>query len=370
MVLLALTVALSASTYAAVTLKGDDNESEWSEESNGLEARLALCRWKVTNGSCIIATYLELKNVGDTANPLLLTVTPDNMSFRVTDKNGKEVAVNTIRSFNGKLFGTPGLVVPFDSSMRVRIGPTGHGIPVDVAAHLDLGIKFCWGLPQDEYYLSAVLDIEKSTKLSDAGNPWHGRIELPRVLIPTKPSLIAPEKLDALIQELGTKMLSKNSRESEEAFRQMSLTDDPRVVAWYVKAVATDRYGSKCEALDRLGYFDGDEAFEGLKLGVATKVEDIGNATNREVAESLVNNIRHYAVRGLARSPHPQAAAFLLSLHDDSSKTIRLAVVQAAAKMATTESLALVQLHIDDEDPIVREEADRLFNLHKERSDE
>ena len=55
----------------AVDSKGDGRKSEWSEESHGLKARLALSRWNVTNGSGVIATHLELKNVGGTLRTCL-----------------------------------------------------------------------------------------------------------------------------------------------------------------------------------------------------------------------------------------------------------------------------------------------------------
>jgi hypothetical protein len=47
----------------------EDEESGWSEVSNGLKARIRLNRIRRNNGSGIIASYLELENVtgGQTA---------------------------------------------------------------------------------------------------------------------------------------------------------------------------------------------------------------------------------------------------------------------------------------------------------------
>ena len=350
---------------AAVAATANPNEglvhSEWSNESNGLKARLAVRRSKVTNGSGIIATYQELKNVSDVINPLTLSATPDNMTFTVTDSDGRPVAKKLTSAFSGKEFGTLQLTLPFDSFLRVRIGPTDHGIPRDTSAHLDLGIKCCWALPNKEYDLSAVLEIPR-TKQDGYTTPWHGRIELPQVHIPmTSPPPVAAE-LEHLIHDLGEKMLSKNGRISEAAFDQMSLINDPRVVPWYVKAVKTDRYGSKCSALDRLGYFAGDEAFEGLKLGATTEGKDVGSASNKKVAATLADNIRIYALNGLARCNHPDAPALILSLHNDSSRSIRLNVIQAAAKMATADSLAIIKSHVNDADSVVAREAKRLLS--------
>ena len=361
-IILGLGLAITANANGALS-SGANEKHQWSEIVNGLRGRLSLKRWKISNGSCIIATYLELKNENAT---LLLTKTPENMKFRVTDKDGKEIEVVRTMSFNGWSGGTPQLVLPHASSIRVRIGPTGHGIGRDLAAHLDLGIDNYWALPTGEYYLSAVLEIERKPKrANDVGNPWHGRIELPPVLIPTHPDKIAPEKLGLLIDELGSRMISNNGYESEEAASQLSLIDDPRVVPWYVKALKIKSYHFKYLALDRLGYFETDEAFEALKLGMATKPEDLANTTKREVAESLVNNVRVFAANGLTRSPHPAAKAFFLTFHDDSSPSIRLKAIQFAASLETEESLSLIRSHLNDEDETVRKEAKVLLEKLK-----
>ena len=359
--LLAITT-LATSIHAATP--DDASGSEWSVESNGLKARLAPRRWKVTNGSGIIATYIEFQIVGDLINPRALSLTSKNIVFRVTDKDGKEIKPDRSGPFSGMKFGTTKLVLPMDSFLRLRIGPTGHGIGGDVAAHLDLGLNYCWDLPDKEFYLSAVLSINEAKDGDSFEELWHGRIELPRVLIPMTSPVTDPDKLGDLIEELGTRMLSKDSHESEKAFDEISLIDDPRVVNWYVQAVQDDRYNSKCSALDRLGYFDGDLALKGLKIGINTQGEDVGNAARPEVANSLATNIRHYAVNGLARSPHPEAKSILLSFHNDKAKTIRLSVAQAAAAMGTAESMKIVKLHTDDEDPLVKSEAKRLLDAH------
>jgi hypothetical protein len=188
-----------------------------------------------------------------------------------------------------------------------------------------------------------------------------------------KPAEIESEKLGLLIEELGTRMLARPCRESQAAFDQMSLIDDSAVVAWYVKAVKSDRSTWKYKGLDRLCYFEGDDALEGITIGLGTKGEDIGNATTSKVAESSAVNIRHKALNALARSPHSSATKvrLLSTLHESPSPRIRLVVVQAAARIATPESLALVKSQLDDKDPTVRSEAERLLNdiQRNDRSD-
>ena len=358
---LGLILTLATSTFGASKPGDADDKNEWSEVVNGLQGRLQLERWKVSNGSCVVASYLELKNQSAT---LTLTKTPKNMKFRVTDKDGNEVEVEKSVTFSGWLGGTPQLVLPGASSMRIRIGPTGHGIGSDLAAHLDLGVDHYWALPEGEFYLSAVLEVERTARgADDAGKPWHGRIEFPPVLIPTNPNKIDPEKLGPLIDELGSTIVSQKGHVAEEAANQLSLIDDPRVIPWYVQVLKGTSYHFKCLALDQLGFFETDEAFEALKLGMATKPEDFGDTTTtREVAESLVDNVRIYASDSLIRSCHPDAKAFFLKFHDDASSSIRLRAIQFAARLETDESLLLIRSHLDDEDETVRNEAKYLLD--------
>jgi len=233
-----VTLATGICRSAPNSVIGGDTDV-WSEESNGLRARLSLRYSHVLNGTGIIVTYLELQNVSDVGNPMLVAVDRQSMTFRMTDADGQDVPMSG-GAFNGPDFGTLELVLPHDSSIRFRIGPTGWGIPGDQAALVDLGSSFGWVLPRDskKHYLHAVLEIPKLKKdRSERGIRWHGRLELPPVLVPTKPVPVDPTIVGQLINELGTKMLSQNGRESEAAVRELSLINDPRVIPWYVKAV-------------------------------------------------------------------------------------------------------------------------------------
>jgi hypothetical protein len=343
-------------------------QAAWSEESNGLRGRLSVHLSHVINGTGIIVTHLELSDVSDIGNPMLVTVPEQSMTFKVTDIDGHELP-RVAGAFSGWTFGPYELVLPHDSSIRYRIGPRGWGIPGDQAALVDLGSSFGWTLPRDgkPYYLHGVLEIpEAENDRSDRGRRWHGRLDLPPVRIPTEAEPIDPAILEPLIDELGMKMLANDSRVSESAVRELSLIDDPQVISWYVKALKTDSYSLKFAALDRLSRFEDDDALEGLKIGMATRGGDIGSATTPEVAASSAENIRHKAANALARSPHPDAKALLLSMHDDPAIGVRITVSQAAARMGTPESLAILDRLTQDSDARVRREAVRLLQVHED----
>jgi HEAT repeat protein len=117
--------------------------------------------------------------------------------------------------------------------------------------------------------------------------------------------------------------------------------------------------------LDRLARLEGDAALEGLRIGMTTQGDDIGNCATAAVAASCAENIRGGAAGALARSPHTQAKALLLSMEEDPAMSVRLTVVQAAARMNTPESLALLERRTQDSDATVRGEAARLLELRE-----
>jgi hypothetical protein len=359
-------IALGACRTVAPASAGDG--AGWSDVSNGLRARLFTRLSHISNGTGIVVTQLELGNVRAVMNPMLVTLRDTDITYRVTDADGREVPAKGGYAFDSPVIDRLDLVLPHDGSIRFRVGPNGFGIPGDQAALVDLGPRFGRVLPRDgkTYYLDAVLDIPEVQRVrGDGGGLWHGRLEIPRVRIVTEPEPVDPVTLGPRIDRLGAEMLGENWDVSEEAVRQMSLIDDPRVIPWYVKAMRTDSYDLKSHALDRLARLEGDAALEGLKIGMATQGDDIGNCAKAEVAASCAANIRHAAAGALARSPHPQAKSLLFSMEEDPAMAVRLTVLQTAARMNTPESLALLERRTQDGDATVRGEASRLLELRE-----
>ena len=362
----AVLLAVALETGCASTVVPND-DATWSETSNGLRARLFTRLSHIDNGTGIVVTQLELGNVRAMKNPMLVTVHLKDITYRVTDADGRDVPASPM-AFSSPVVDPIELVMPHDSSIRFRVGPLGFGIPADQAALVDLGPYFGRVLPRDgkTYYLGGVLDIPEVREVrGDRGTLWHGRLDIPRVRIATEPEPLDPATLGPAIDQMGARMLGANWDDSEEAVRQMSVIDDPRVVAWYVKAMRTHSYDLKSHALDRLARIEGDAALEGVKIGMATQGDDIGNCRTAAVAASCAENIRGGAAVALARSPHPQAKALLLSMEEDPAMSVRLFVVQAAARMNTPESLAVIGRRTRDSDETVRGEAARLRELRE-----
>ncbi|GAA5496377.1 hypothetical protein Rhal01_02560 [Rubritalea halochordaticola] len=333
-------------------------EAPWSETSNGLQARISMERSHVSNGTAIIATYLELKNVRNLISPMLVSLDDKSLSFKVSNEQGEFVA-RQVGPFSGMVVQNPALVLPHEGTLRFRIGSQGHGVPADHAALLDLGSSHGWALPKDgrTYHLHAELEI----KPTDEKGHWHGKVTLPKVLIPTEPEPVDPATLGPIIEELGTKMLEKDQRIAAPARKKLSLIDDPRVIPWYVKAMKSDSSSLRKEALDRLSRLPGNEALKGLIIGMKTQPKDIGHVSTPEQAKISADAVRHSAAIALERSKHPLSTSLLLSMHDDPYYFVRIRVIQAAAKIKTPEALGILRQHTEDSEERVRNEAIRLL---------
>ena len=93
----------------------------WSKPVGGLRARLTFERGKETNGTPIIATYLELRNVSDSATPLEVALDPSKIEFKVTDAGGREVPQAGL-PYDGEMAAPGTLRLPHGSEMRLSVG--------------------------------------------------------------------------------------------------------------------------------------------------------------------------------------------------------------------------------------------------------
>jgi hypothetical protein len=189
LVLATAIASLFVLAFAHATAGNDD--AGWSSPVNGLQARLSLVRGQPLNGTPLIRTYLELRNVADVANAMELPFRPEAMRFEVVDERDKPLAQN----------GTPydeltvelGMQrLPHDSYLRFDISHHGAGVPKNQTALLDLGVPYVWVFtPSDRhsYYLRAQFSVEaRKERTAESTKPdreWSGTIEMPRLKIPT-----------------------------------------------------------------------------------------------------------------------------------------------------------------------------------------
>jgi hypothetical protein len=177
--LVTVLASLFLSAFPQATTGNDDNG--WSSPVNGLQARLSVARGQALNGTPLITTYLELRNVADVANVMELPFNPGPMRFEVVDEQDKLLAQKGM--VYDELSVELGMLrLPHDSYLRFDISHHGAGVPKNQAALLDLGIPYVWVFSPDDkhsYYLRGRFSIE-----ARKDRTWSGTIEMPRVKIP------------------------------------------------------------------------------------------------------------------------------------------------------------------------------------------
>lgn len=164
-------------------LTAANDETGWSLPVNGLQARLRFAKEESLNGTPLIATYLELRNVAKVVDAIEFPIDLDTTQFEVFDEQNKRLPQGPLAYDEVTPASLGSLRMPYDSYLRFNISHRGAGIPKNQPALLDLGASYVWVFsPGDEhtYYLRARLNVGpgKST--------WSGTIEIPQVKIPTR----------------------------------------------------------------------------------------------------------------------------------------------------------------------------------------
>ena len=163
-------------------LTGANDVSSWSSPVNGLQARLSLERGKTLNGTPLISTYLELRNVADIGNVMELPLNLNSIQFEVVDERDK-ILPQGPNVYDEVTVEVGMLRMPHDSYLRLNISHQGAGVPKNHGALLDLGVSHVWMFSRGDtlsYYLRGRFSVEPSK----AGF-WSGTIEMPKVKIPT-----------------------------------------------------------------------------------------------------------------------------------------------------------------------------------------
>jgi beta-lactamase regulating signal transducer with metallopeptidase domain len=156
-------------------------EDVWSKPASGLQARLAFEREKEMNGTPIVETYLELKNVSDSATPIEIPLDPSKIEFKVTDAGGKEIAQAGL-PYDGVAAAPGTLRLPHRSLLRLSVAGNGAGVPKDQGGLLDVASSANWVFKRGDvgqYYLRAKIAIPKTDE-----QRWSGTIEIPDTRIP------------------------------------------------------------------------------------------------------------------------------------------------------------------------------------------
>jgi len=162
-----------------VTARNDD--TGWSSPVNGLQARLSVAREQAFNGTPLIATHLELRNVASVANVMEVPFNPEAIQFEVVDDQDK-LLTPTPSPYDEFSVEVGMLRLPHDSYLRFDISHHGAGVPKNQAALLDLGLFHIWVFSSGDkrsFYLRGRFSVDPRKERT-----WSGMIEMPKVKIP------------------------------------------------------------------------------------------------------------------------------------------------------------------------------------------
>lgn len=156
----------------------------WSKPDKGLRARLqVLPSQKTDSPFCLV--FIEFENVDDVAAQKNIRFSSDKLSLRVTDQDGKELAL-AHGSYDGISPRWETIALPHAGSMRFQISFPGLGYrPGADKLIVDVGPQKSWVIPQDGlvYFLSGSFSVKRE----ESDHPymdWSGTLELPKVEIP------------------------------------------------------------------------------------------------------------------------------------------------------------------------------------------
>jgi hypothetical protein len=184
--LILLAVASVPASRPTATSEEPDGRSKlfyegWSKPVNGLQARLCFAQKETMNGTPIITTYLELRNVSDRADPIQVPFDEAAFEYTLTTAAGK--AVPPADGPYDELTAGRGVIrLPHDSLLRMNVAHRGAGVPKDQAGLLDLGAMSHWVFKSGNertYHLRATVTV----KATDDKH-WSGTLQLPAVSLP------------------------------------------------------------------------------------------------------------------------------------------------------------------------------------------
>jgi hypothetical protein len=178
-----LVVATPLIAFSVVPQLTAHDETRWSLPVNGLQARLSLAKKGMSNGTPLIATYLELRNVANVVSAIELPIDLDTTQFEVLDERNNMLPRPPVTYDEVTAADLGSLRIPHDSYLRFNISHRGAGVSKDQAALLDLGASYVWAFSRGDkhtYYLRARLSVEPGKDRT-----WSGTIEIPKVKIPT-----------------------------------------------------------------------------------------------------------------------------------------------------------------------------------------
>jgi hypothetical protein len=181
--LLAVLLADLANVPSAAAPFGDTGG--WSQETNGLQARLTLVEKDKLHGTRWLVPYLELRNVRGLADRLEVNLGSQHLKVELLGADGKPVRDGRSLSRSGPTPELGTIILPWDSSMRLSLECRNWGIPKDAAAMVSTD-SGAWVISEKErgkVFLRASISGEKS---EPTWKTWSGTLQTPLLRVDWK----------------------------------------------------------------------------------------------------------------------------------------------------------------------------------------
>lgn len=153
-------------------------KGEWSQEVNGLRARLKLVEKGKLYGTRWLVPYLELRNARDLLNQLEVNIDRRHLKVELVGADGAPVRRGSMFPRSGPSAELGTIILPRDSSIRVSLENKNWAITKDAPAMVSTD-SGAWVMREDEngkVFLRATLTAEKSNPEWKA---WSGDLQTP-----------------------------------------------------------------------------------------------------------------------------------------------------------------------------------------------
>jgi hypothetical protein len=322
---------LAASVSAANATPVKDTE-RFTVENHAVTASLVPASTKVVVGEPVM---LEVRVANTTADLMYIVSSPSG--------NGAP------DGFTVKVTGPDGAVPPIPPGPGAGNGATGAARLPANGTHVERLLLSEWAtIAKPGRY---TITVEKTLRLGvGRGDGWATKsTRHPAklgVTIDVAPA--TPAALGAAIDRLGAKMLAANEEDGYAIAEALAEIKDPRVVPYFIKAVALPDWNRQFVAIRALGNYNTAESLAALEKALA-----------------IPGNGRISAAQAIAAHKTAAGMKILWALRTDKDESLRLEVVHAVAQLNPPDAVAKLTEMSRDKSAMVSGEARRYLAERK-----
>ncbi len=180
-----LAVLLTGLANGSPSATHTGNADEWSQETNGLQARLLLVEKGKLYGTRWLVPYLELRNVRGLGSQMEVNLDRHHLKVELVGADGERVRSGWLLPRSGPAAELSTVILPWDSSIHISLENRNWGIPKDAAAMLstDSGAWVIQEKERGKVFLRATISGEES---NPRWKTWSGTLQTPLLRVDWK----------------------------------------------------------------------------------------------------------------------------------------------------------------------------------------